>query len=160
MFGKTHNDRVFRKSNNHKTFGKPFINRICKGDGVCLDIDNRKMDDILCDYDCRPYHCPNHLVCKTPPKSKFILKFWDYMCPTCFLKGYGKLDIKKEKKECIVCMEEKIHHVKFPNCDHRVCNVCFRRQYFGKDKNFFDIDEEDEIFVDESNLRRCVLCRK
>lgn len=68
--------------------------------------------------------------------------------------GKGELEIK-DNVECIVCVEKK-RGASQPNCNHFLCLECFKKYYYGYEKNkpIFPYPEiEYEYYEDSDNSK-------
>ena len=90
------------------------------------------IEKLLQDFDYELGNCPNEIVCKTGKINKYLLNCTKGVCNTCFQNFKKELDILDKKDECPICLEQKNSFVKYPNCEHRICNICFRRCFLGE----------------------------
>ena len=79
--------------------------------------------------------CKNYELCKTilPPDNFYL--FASYICMTCDMFSWGKLEFR-ENEECAVCLEHS-NQVKFPaNCGHWFCVTCSRNILFWDETRY------------------------
>jgi hypothetical protein len=91
-----------------------------------------------------PIKCPNFDMCGT------IAPEWYYechrgTCMNCAITFGGKLTFYESEEECIVCLETG-KTVKFLRCNHKVCHKCFKRCFYGKER------EEEPVFPYDDNI--------
>jgi hypothetical protein len=87
-------------------------------------------------YDCRyerfGINCKNHELC-----GEVLPDWWwdckrKYLCTNCDVQ-FGNTLETIEITECPICLEEK-KGISQPNCSHPLCIGCFKRCYYGEDK--------------------------
>lgn len=107
----------------------------CDGNGVCLQQTINcntydKCPDFKCIHDCKPFPCPNEIICGSwVPKWCLGIKK-NGLCLDCESKFQKKLDII-ENTECPMCMDTETCVIQ-PNCTHPTCVECFKRCMYGK----------------------------
>jgi hypothetical protein len=127
------------------------MNRICKGDGECLeqcDENNYIKDsDVTCNHDCIPIKCKNYILCNTQFPEMYI-GCWggEGLCRNCDMIFGKELNINNNI-ECNNCLENT-KCVLYLN--QILCIECFKKNYYTDCNS--DSETQDEAQVDWLNL--------
>lgn len=129
----------------------------CSGDGSCLVQSTKntyeKGNEYICLFNCVPLKYPNYVVCGQKG-SLIVFGCSGGRCVNCDIMFADDLDITNEVKECPICLEEQHYHIKMWECNHRICNECFRHVHYGTfniEQPVFPYPEKEEEYWNTSD---------
>jgi len=75
---------------------------------------------------------------------------YDNRCLNCDMVFAINLEFTTDTLHCPICLENTTNNTKMPNCDHKICNNCF--------KVCFSLSHSDDATY--QSLSNCSYCRQ